>query len=464
MESKMKKTLLLLTACLLAHTGSQAQGWQPPKPKPMEFTIGEECYMYNLGTGKFYTEGHSYGTQGSIDNEGLKCRFGVYNGNGAANGTCSLSNYSIVKGQWMTAYVTTNGALYVDGGSSTPNIYWTVEPKGDLVYQIKVTAPNPVYNQENYPGALLGVDQFEDTTRTVLACLLMEAEEPGDNIYQTDWIFTSAEGYEQFQHATATYKAALSLKDLLDEATEKGRDVTEEQAVYDNTESTLEELTAAINSVTAKILGEDIGEASPDNPVNVTQYFITNPGYDINTNEGWQGSTPSFNAARDLQIAEFFNLNYDYYQDLVNLPEGYYKVNIQGFYRAGLPAEAMTHKQEGEENFMYAEIYATTSEGTVSDNLQSIFNGATGEALGTTGEILNGSYYTPDDMVSAAAYFAAGRYADNPVMVHVTDGKLRIGIRKGTTLRRDWTIFDNWSLTYYGKENPIHKEQKRLRQ
>ena len=56
--------------------------------------------------------------------------------------------------------------------------------------------------------------------------------------------------------------------------------------------------------------------------------------------------------------------------------------------------------------------------------------------------------------VAAGAYFAAGRYEGNQVLVHVTDGQLRIGIRKNTTIRRDWVMFDNWSLTYYGTEKP----------
>ena len=74
--------------------------------------------------------------------------------------------------------------------------------------------------------------------------------------------------------------------------------------------------------------------------------------------------------------------------------------------------------------------------------------------MGTEGEIRNGDYYTPDGMTAAGAYFAAGRYEGNQVLVHVTDGQLRIGIRKNTTIRRDWVMFDNWSLTYYGTEKP----------
>jgi len=34
----------------------------------------------------------------------------------------------------------------------------------------------------------------------------------------------------------------------------------------------------------------------------------------------------------------------------------------------------------------------------------------------------------------------------------VTNGQLRIGLRKNTTIRRDWVMIDNWKLEYLGKE------------
>lgn len=446
----MKRTLLLCAAGLLAHVGLHAQEWEYPRIEPSEFSVGQEFYLYNVHAKKFYTEGNAYGTQGSLGATGLKCRFEAHAENPSV---VSISNYSIVKGQWMPPYITTNGALYVDGISQADR-YWQVVPQEDNTYKLMMSSPNPVYNQENYPGALLGLDTFEDSTRTALACLLMETEEPGEGVYQTDWLLASPEAYEKFQTGIETYKTALTLGDFLAEAVKKGKDVEEEQAVYDNTGSTLDELNAALGSVIEKLLGGSIEDASEDNPVDVTNLFITNPTYDTNSNEGWSGSVPGFNASANAQNAEFFYTDFDYYQDLKNLPDGYYLLSLQGFYRAGLPAEALTHKQEGEDGFMYAELYATTGGSTYAAPLQSIFNGAEAEPLGTEGEILNGDYYTPDGMTAAAAYFAAGRYEGNQVLAHVTNGQLRIGIRKSTTLRRDWVMFDNWTLTYYGAEEP----------
>ena len=450
----MKRLFTLLATGMMLYAEGHAQVWPKPELEASEFVTGQECYLFNVEANRFYTEGNAWGTQGSIGNTGLKCRFENYAGSDGTDGQIvSMTNYSIVKQQWMTPYITTNGALYVDGISQEDH-YWQIVPSGDKTFKLKVSAPNPIYNQDNYPDAMLGLDLFEDSTRTVLASILMEAEEPGEHIYLTEWCIATPAAYEQYQLDVETYDTAQALKDLLTEASQKGKDVTEEQTVYNNTESTLDELNAAISSVTYKLLEDYIGDASVDNPIDVTNLFITNPGYDNNNNDGWSGSIPGTNVSENVQNAEFFNTNFDYYQDLKNLPEGYYKLNVQGFYRAGLPEEAITHKQENEDNYMYAELYATTGGNTATQKLQSIFNEATDEPLGTSGEILTGSYYIPNGMAAAGAYFSAGRYKENSIILHITNGKLRIGIRKNTTLRRDWVMFDNWSLTYYGTENP----------
>ena len=48
----------------------------------------------------------------------------------------------------------------------------------------------------------------------------------------------------------------------------------------------------------------------------------------------------------------------------------------------------------------------------------------------------------------------SGLYADNKVIVRVTDGRLRIGIRKTVEVESDWTIFDHFRLLYYKNSDP----------
>lgn len=437
---------------LLLSPHVHAQVWTKPQLQTMDFAAGQECYLFNVGAERFYTEGNAYGTQASMGKEGLKCKF-VKNGE-----VYKLTNFSIAKNAWRTTFITTNGAMFVDGESVT-ECWWKVIPtdhepmKTDNSFRLMMASPNKTYNQENYPGAMMGLDLFEDEHRTALAALLFDAEEPGEDIYMTEWAVATPAAYNQYLMGITTYKAAMQLQELLDEARAGGMDVSDEETIYDNVESTLEELQAAIGTVTAKILEDELANASPENPIDVTAKFITNPDYANNDNAGWKGSVqPGIDANNNLQNAEFFNTNFNTYQDLINLPEGNYRVSLQGFYRAGLEGPALEARQNGTEaSVMNAELYVTTSNRTTTAKMQSIFTGAPTARLGVDGEINMGSWWIPNNMSSAAAFFAQGYYLGNSIEVNVTTGKLRIGIRKTTTIRRDWVMIDNWKLEYLGK-------------
>ena len=420
--------------------------WPKPQVTLSDFAVGQECYLYNVGAVRFYTEGNSYGTQASIGETGLKVKL-VQNGD-----ALKLTNYSNAKKGWFTTFVTTNGAMYVDGGSVT-ECNWQMVPGKDKTFKLMISDPNPSYNQTNYPGAMMGLDLFEYDLRTNLAALLFADEEPGEGLYLTDWAVVSTKDYDAYQQAVATYKTALQLRDLIDEAKTAGIDVAPEQTVYENTASTKEELTGAIVSITNKMIEDELKDASRDNPLDLTDQFITNPRYENNDNEGWQGTAPGIDAANNLQNAEFFNKEtINCYQDLVGLPDGCYRLSVQGFYRAGLEGPAYESKMGGnEESVMHAQLYVTTNGRTTTTKMQSIFTGAPTTALGISGEIKLGEWYIPNTMSSAAAYFAAGYYLQNCIEVEVTNGNLRIGLQKSEHIRRDWLMIDNWKLEYLGK-------------
>lgn len=420
--------------------------WKKPVVTISDYVAGQECYLYNVGAARFYTEGNGYGTQASIGETGLKMKF-VQNGNAV-----KISNYSEAKKAWRTMFVTTNGAMYVDGDGSGDN-NWLVVPSNDKTFKLMMSAPNTSYNQDNYPGAMMGLDLFEGELRTALSALLFADEEPGEGLYHTDWAVVTTADYNAYKTAVATYKTALQLKDLLDEAKAADIDVSAEQTVYENNASTQEQLTAAIVSVTNKMIEDELKGASRENPLDLTNKYIKNPRYENNDNEGWSGTAPSIDVNANLQNAEFFNKEtINYYQDLVGLPNGIYRLSVQGFYRAGLEGPAYEAKTGGNESsVMHTKLFVTTNGKTSSNIIQSIFTGAPTTALGVSGEIQLGSWYVPNTMSSAAAYFAAGYYKQNSIEVEVTDGKLRIGLKKDTAIRRDWVMIDNWKLEYLGK-------------
>ena len=206
-------------------------------------------------------------------------------------------------------------------------------------------------------------------------------------------------------------------------------------------------------SLTNKMIEDELGTATRENPLDLTENFITNPSYENNDNEGWSGNIPTLDVANNLQNAEFFNTNFNCYQDLVGLPNGYYRVSVQAFYRAGLEGPALEAKQSGnEDNYLNAYLYVVADNKTITSKVQSIFTGAPTTSLGVSGEINNGGWWVPNTMPSAAAYFAAGYFKENSVEIQVTNGTLRIGMRKSTTIRRDWVMLDNWKIEYLGEE------------
>ena len=61
--------------------------------------------------------------------------------------------------------------------------------------------------------------------------------------------------------------------------------------------------------------------------------------------------------------------------------------------------------------------------------------------------------YVPNTMEQSSAYFRAGLYPNVLPCTVASDGTLTIGIKKTTTISSDWCIFDNFTLTYLGKDS-----------
>lgn len=172
--------------------------------------------------------------------------------------------------------------------------------------------------------------------------------------------------------------------------------------------------------------------------------LIVNPSFAGNSSLGWSGTVPACN----YDCAEFFNKTYDMKQTVRGLLPGRYAVGVQGFYRDGTTADAARNYQA--ENYKSnAILYANDS--TVA--LTSIMTAAgQNYQIGVT----SSCGYVPNTMEQAASYFRRGLYVNTLVTTVGEDGILQLGIRKKSTITSDWTIFDNFTLTYLG---PIQQEE-----
>lgn len=168
-------------------------------------------------------------------------------------------------------------------------------------------------------------------------------------------------------------------------------------------------------------------------------------------NSKWNG-TPSIGGDNTNMCAERFNTTFDVYQT-INVPNGLYKVEVQGFYRNGTYADAAAKHVDDSEQLLAA-VYANTAE----TPLQSIFTEAGKVDAGVTTDGIDGKF--PNSMANASAFFSAGLYNNVVENVVVVDGTLTVGVRKSEAVTNDWSIFDNFRITYYGEieDLTVYKE------
>lgn len=230
---------------------------------------------------------------------------------------------------------------------------------------------------------------------------------------------------------------------------------------YDIEDDEVEGLIEKISEWMTKLnLDPGYKEATDLNPFDLTM-VVVNPAYDSGDNKGWKGTDAAVNT--EVQNAEIFGgdegRSYDYYQDIFGLPAGTYEVSVVAFYRAGLANEDYETINDRSRDFAY--LYATTADGRSSKPLVRL--GANTGWYSSSDELPSGWTFAdetanaavPNTMAAAADYFIDYQSAlTNTVTVKVgDDGKLRMGLLKEEPVAKDWTIFDNWTLTYFGTES-----------
>lgn len=243
---------------------------------------------------------------------------------------------------------------------------------------------------------------------------------------------------------------------------------------YDIADSEIEGLIDDINAAITAMKMPAYDGASDDNPIDMTKVLV-NTTFDEGVS-GWNGTTAGYDAEKGA-LGEFYNTNFDFYQTVSGLPEGTYQLAVQGFYRAGY-ADYDYQKRDSLE-FSHAFLYAQSiGEETVTSskqlmrlneilNMPEYVNASIPVAsldelpadyqVAYTDTIAEGQYIihvVPDRINTANDAFAEGMFADNVVTVKLAEGaKLRVGLKKETLIGNDWTIFDNFTLTYFGKNS-----------
>ena len=469
----MKITKLLVLGALMLMGSSVAMAEivdgvrQQPKPKTVGFQAEEEYYLYNVDATQFFTQGNAWGTQASTSMaSGLKVKFTKYTLEGADwDGKTYLFN-DYRSNAWFYVFFDSETGMYVDLNAQTDkNTGWEVEENGGGTFRLSAseTVPTKIPNKsQEFTGGLtkqegkyVGLDLSKDPSNTALHPFLA----PGEGVC-LNWAFVAVEEYEALASQLELYAASIPLKEVLDKAKAIGANVAAQEAVYLNESSTVAQLNKAVEDVKTAITErekqlaqEGMKNATAEKPVDVTILYVKNPDFannDVKT--GWSGTELGANGGKNN--AEHYAKNYDTYQTIKDLPVGVYAVGVNAFYRAGNAEPAYSNYKAANADSRNAKLYAATTTDTLMASIVSPFVGAPTAKVGVGSEsdVTDGdvTYWIPNNMEAAEYYMhGLGLYA-NSVFNVVEDGTLTIGVRKDVTISGDWTIFDDFSLTYYG--------------
>ncbi len=181
---------------------------------------------------------------------------------------------------------------------------------------------------------------------------------------------------------------------------------------------------------------------------------IANPKFDDGKN-GWEGDfgTGAVKATSTNPLITAYGGTFDVYQDIKDLPNGTYKLQVQAFTRPMDHTDLKTAVSEGQTLNNESFIYANNSETLVK---------LITEEYGTTdawGAEFETGKYIPNSSSDAAKAFNQGMY-ENELLCIVTDGKLRIGIRQEATSGKPYVGYDNFRLTYVSTATALPEEEQ----
>lgn len=258
---------------IAAFATASARAQVDPLTCAIPLTLDEPVYIYNVGTGKYFSKGEAWGTQAVVADEGQPCQIqhpealseGIYYIYFPNSGK---SNFYVGRNLGDGKIGSGVHAMFVDfaAGASTQT---AIQELGENRYTMRAGSETPAAPEDNWYYGI----QTDHASNTGVDGVTwgvywdVDITLAGDNC---TWAFISVKLLK-----------AEELKALLDELEGNGVDVTAERAVYeDRANKTLEEIEAAIASAKLK-------NASAENAVNLAEKFLADPSFNASNKTGW---------------------------------------------------------------------------------------------------------------------------------------------------------------------------------
>ena len=216
----------------------------------------------------------------------------------------------------------------------------------------------------------------------------------------------------------------------------------------------------------AFIMQDAKGQASDLNPYDASAFFT---GTNFVNHDGWgslcdwaleiSGSSWRWSTSGlggfDAWGSQVLNLRQPTFY---GLPEGFYRLTFNGFYRGGSNADQTAEMQRNGTEKSLAIVYMNDGEQADSVLLAKYTDGAQGALLDVGDEVpvvLNdadgnmGTYYLPNSLNSAISYFANGCYQKTHEM-EINTGQLSVGVVQTGYSTGNWIVVSNFKLEFLG--------------
>ena len=187
--------------------------------------------------------------------------------------------------------------------------------------------------------------------------------------------------------------------------------------------------------------------------IDVTNEFISNPGFDNNDATGWSWDKNATSPTVRAECMEFYNGKFNLFQSFDDVSNGKYRMSVQAFYRTGSNDQTYSAHTNGSENitaYMYANSTKKKLASVYSYELPEYVDGCWTYSTGggwwwDWGE----EKYFPNSMETGRLAFDNGAY-QNTMDFEITDKSLVLGLINETRTNNCWCLFDNFKLEYYG--------------
>ena len=222
----------------------------------VEPTTGKQYYIYNVGTGRYLTRGEAWGTQAVVAQTDEPMRFELRKSSSMPDGVYYLysedtgaDNHILFRTSTDTNVGNGVRACFVDGPQShvsSKTAWWAlaaVEGESN-VFTLQIPSGVSGYKAAQYLG--VNPDHASNAASPTYGAYSDVAID--DFTQNCHWMFV-----EYDAQAAALYAAAVRLRGLLTTATKQHLDVTLEQAVYDNLQSSVDDIAKAQRRLRRKL-------------------------------------------------------------------------------------------------------------------------------------------------------------------------------------------------------------------